>query len=663
MHTELKSRAASALNICSADFQPWLWSERAPKFVTESGPCGSDGGAWKVWRSLLRKRPPAIDLREATVRAGFFWGLREFVPRQDDSALRRFARELATGKLRSRKGSPASLLERQQWNSPLAQTLAGLLMAQGLPRLSKEVNAAEWWSILEQLIALSGAPIACGEPSARAGQEPGANGAMLGNGAPKDHDSAKVAGSANEPTSNKTRATPRPTDLHPVDSYPAESCPLESWLGGLLRGELALTVSELFSAVENCRRLGDLGKSNVQQALSGSPAGSNATIREQLRAFPIWAGSLARSLAIDPDLGKEFQPPFREQLVKWIQFARPDGSWMFSPLQDAKSKLQDPWSLLERHGIDRLLAKKERKKLKATLAKENTSSVAGGPGSEQPCGNSPHVRDHAVVLRGGGKKETCCWGFDHAAPPAMTELLAGRSTWLLGPWKTQLTINGRLESMSVGWKLDAFCETDLATSAQWSAQWMDGTHVERMLVLPRKGRLAFAADLVRCSTAAQLTYRWSMPLAAGVTSAQSAETWEVQLTSRSASATLIPLGFPEWKSATAKGGRFSATGELEYSLESMGRKTLYVPLFVDLDSRRTNKDLTWRNLTIGADRKAVGPHVALGYRVQIGKEQWLIYRSLTAPANRTILGHNLVSNFLFARFDAEGSVTPLVELR
>jgi hypothetical protein len=52
----------------------------------------------------------------------------------------------------------------------------------------------------------------------------------------------------------------------------------------------------------------------------------------------------------------------------------------------------------------------------------------------------------------------------------------------------------------------------------------------------------------------------------------------------------------------------------------------------------------------------------VGFRIQVEHRQWLLYRSLTRPANRAVLGHNLISESLFARFTARGRVIPLVEV-
>jgi hypothetical protein len=67
-------------------------------------------------------------------------------------------------------------------------------------------------------------------------------------------------------------------------------------------------------------------------------------------------------------------------------------------------------------------------------------------------------------------------------------------------------------------------------------------------------------------------------------------------------------------------------------------------------------------LTVAQDRRSVAADVAVGYRVQLGRKQWLIYRSLGSRANRTLLGSNLISEFMLARFTQQGEAEPLLEI-
>ena len=97
-------------------------------------------------------------------------------------------------------------------------------------------------------------------------------------------------------------------------------------------------------------------------------------------------------------------------------------------------------------------------------------------------------------------------------------------------------------------------------------------------------------------------------------------------------------------------------------LQQTGR-ALYAPLFIDLNSTRRTKALTWRQLTVGEELRIVGSDEAVAFRVQIGQDQWLIYRSLAPATRRTALGMHTAADFYIGRFDAdEGEVDTIVEV-
>lgn len=129
---------------------------------------------------------------------------------------------------------------------------------------------------------------------------------------------------------------------------------------------------------------------------------------------------------------------------------------------------------------------------------------------------------------------------------------------------------------------------------------------------------------------------------------------------------VFPLALPEWKSSRQVG---SIQGTLESEDSTLllhqrtGARSMYAPLFFDLDPKRLKKQYTWRHLTIGENMERVPDDKAVGYRVALGRDQFLLYRSLTHPANRTVLGHNLIDDFCFARFAPETGVDALVQVQ
>ncbi|NIL98800.1 MAG: hypothetical protein GTO53_12780, partial [Planctomycetales bacterium] len=116
----------------------------------------------------------------------------------------------------------------------------------------------------------------------------------------------------------------------------------------------------------------------------------------------------------------------------------------------------------------------------------------------------------------------------------------------------------------------------------------------------------------------------------------------------------------EWNSDRRYGTLRTEGGSLV--LHQTGRRSLFVPLLLDLRRRRCKKPLTWRQLSVGQSRRNEPADRAVGYRVQLGDQQWLIYRSLTPPENRTVLGQNLICEMHVSRFLPNGDVEELLEL-
>lgn len=139
---------------------------------------------------------------------------------------------------------------------------------------------------------------------------------------------------------------------------------------------------------------------------------------------------------------------------------------------------------------------------------------------------------------------------------------------------------------------------------------------------------------------------------------------------RAPSLRVLPLALPEWRESADDGpvrGRLGIRnvddhGALVLQQNTVGR-SMFAPLFFDLDADRIKKQYTWRHLTVGEDMQRVPEDRAAGFRVQLGREQYLLYHSMTPPANRTVLGHNLIDDLCFARFDPETGVEALVEVQ
>ena len=257
--------------------------------------------------------------------------------------------------------------------------------------------------------------------------------------------------------------------------------------------------------------------------------------------------------------------------------------------------------------------------------------------------------DHSVLLEVAVKGEPILfglWTFDVR--------LGGQTLPPVGKWTT---ICEHKEH-----RCDYF-EIDLPLSADYRLQ--------RSLLLNHKDKVLLLSDTVLADVdqAANetLSYRAEFYVSPKMRAKASEEATEI--TFRPASRVsapafrVLPLALPEWHMAKQTGLVYGTLTAMEGTLilrqESLGR-SLFAPLFFDLDADRLGKRYTWRQLSVGENLRRVREDQAVGYRIQLGQEQFLLYRSLTPPANRTVLGHNLIDDFCFARFDTESGVTPLI---
>lgn len=250
--------------------------------------------------------------------------------------------------------------------------------------------------------------------------------------------------------------------------------------------------------------------------------------------------------------------------------------------------------------------------------------------------------------------------------PAMRSELgvAGHVLWQ-GEWTTRIRCDGELLEPTSGWSELCWVTDEDVDVLEWELEFQRGWRLQRQLVLARHDRFLLLGDALLGDASrgqsAQIEYESSWPLSAAITFRPASDTWEGTLAGKKPLARIVPLALPEWKSERAAGTLRELDGRVVYSRAANARR-LHAPLWVDLDPARARRPLTWRRLTVGEQLRIQPADVAAGYRVAVGKEQWVVYRSLAPQGNRTLLGQNLATEFLCARFLPTGFVERLIEI-
>ena len=189
-----------------------------------------------------------------------------------------------------------------------------------------------------------------------------------------------------------------------------------------------------------------------------------------------------------------------------------------------------------------------------------------------------------------------------------------------------------------------------------------GVKLQRQIVL-REERFLLLADAVMSPQPGTLEYRSVLPLAAGVEFRGAAESREgllVQVPGATASgksaacrplAQVLPLGMPEWRAEQrwrveddCRGSGTSAKHGGTAALRPLVSRPRPQPIPPPHDLAATHRGRIARAAAVGHGRRV---------RIAVGDRQWIIYRSLAARGNRTLLGHNLATESLIARFGKE----------
>lgn len=187
--------------------------------------------------------------------------------------------------------------------------------------------------------------------------------------------------------------------------------------------------------------------------------------------------------------------------------------------------------------------------------------------------------------------------------------------------------------------------------------------LQRQILLARKSRFLFLADLVLGPAREELEYRQEYRIGRPFSVLGESETREVYLMDKERlSALLLPLALPEWKSAYSRNSLvMSDDGKLVLCQSALARN-LCASLFIDFSAGRSNKPRTWRSLNIAEQMQPVASDVAVAWRVRTGNDQFIFYRSLARPGNRTFIGQNFSGEFFVGKFNKQGLCDDLIRI-
>ena len=267
-----------------------------------------------------------------------------------------------------------------------------------------------------------------------------------------------------------------------------------------------------------------------------------------------------------------------------------------------------------------------------------------------------------AILRTEYQRTAPVVAVDFSEPAMRLDVWNGPHRLLHGAWGNTTSVDGKSLEVSGTWEQTCWFSDKDVDYLELAIDLSSGVRLERQILLARNDLFLFLADYVMNTSGAVIRHGVDLPLADGLRFAAEPETREGYLVAKNPLARVLPLALPEWRVDPRIGTLTQFENHLQLAQERPGRQ-MACPLLLDLDPSRFGKQCTWRQLTVASALEIQPPDVAVGYRAQCHKDQWLFYRSLGPSANRTLLGVNTSEECFVGRFLApSGEVEEMLQV-
>lgn len=408
----------------------------------------------------------------------------------------------------------------------------------------------------------------------------------------------------------------------------------------------------------------DAGDEAVDAAITGGGLRARLTLATVLRQTAIIKGLMGRKV------GKR-RLDAAVDLATWIlALTRRDGTAVFSTLGPADCKEDTAaGSLFE--AIRHMAPKSLVAAINASSGRGHKGNLAWSVGLPESLWHSEPAKVAALLPEWDVRRARVF--VDYAQDRFKIEIDHGKGIAVLGNWRLSVEGDGIKQRPLGAWVCNCEYSDDDVHYLEFEQQWTGRLKVQRQVLLVREDRCVLLADAVLRDEAfpsCQIDYASVITAHEMMTIEPEDDTnehWLVDPEGRKR-AMMLSLQTSEWrvgKSAV----KIDVTGSNEVRLQAKSQPPsdngggVYAPLWLDFQQRRFDRPRTYRQLTVADDLRIVDPDEALAYRIQIGSEHWVVYRTLRGHRPRTFLGKHLIADFHCGRFSpGEGIIDDLVTI-
>jgi hypothetical protein len=575
-----------------------LWDDRAPRKLLDACSQTNPFAGWKTWQQHLHRRRKPAAPK--------------FLAKREPAVLWGWSREWDRDAIQIAIATPTSLAEivigDEVTSTPdVCMAIQFVALAYALPKLSAELPAETWWFLLDRLHAI-----------------------------------------ASEAVAQRIDTASPPRDV---------------LCNQLLAGELPLALGYLFPELRAVRALRDDARATFSESLIELTDGQGLPTARLLPVFAPLFACWTRARWLGKRLKRGAWSHTADVQYEWlvrnaIRLADNEGAFLLATPRDAtwtKNLFRTALAL----GGDRGDYAAAIRALPRGVAKTHRQCKDQRP--PNPSLNSDW--SSITVMSDGWSQRDARIALSYVSAAPAIDITVHGDGIISGALESRTICDGETVQPTGEWEQLCWESGKRFNFLELGLPLTSGLRLERQFLFGRKDRILYFADIVYDANRETRTIQHSVsfPLGSAAAWKPESDTRDGVLTGPHCHAAVMPLALQEWRADPRGGSLVEENGRLILSQRQHG-SAICCPMFFDLKRQRSKAQRTWRQLTVGDALEIVPNDKAVGYRIQSGDDQWLIYRSLGKPGNRTLLGHNIAGEFCAGRFTAAGKFKEWIEI-
>ncbi|XZE44665.1 hypothetical protein SH467x_004279 [Pirellulaceae bacterium SH467] len=275
-----------------------------------------------------------------------------------------------------------------------------------------------------------------------------------------------------------------------------------------------------------------------------------------------------------------------------------------------------------------------------------------------------------ATMRRSWRDPGCRLAVDFSSDVIWLDLLGENGARIFsGDWDVAVEKDGVPQLIDHAWQELCWFSDDDVDYLELECAIGEECKIQRQVMLMRDEGMVFFADALIAQESARWKLQSSWSVAHGLRFTYDAKVTEAKLcrdrmddSEGESVALLLPVAMPEWR-RSVKDASLDCRDDTLLLTAECNAKSLYSPLVMPLRSLTSTKAYTWRQLTIAEELRIQPRDIAEAYRLQINRDQWVFYRSLTPCTRRTVMGLHLNTEFYAGRFcPDDGQFEAIVEV-